>query len=117
MCPCRNKDWREELNNFLSLYRILPHQTISAAPATLLLNRNVRNGIPQFFDTKKQKNQTDKTYLTQKAKNKQYIDQTRHEKKIEFGNGDVVLAKNMHKGNKLSKNGLNKSFKIVKLND
>ena len=31
--------------------------------------------------------------------------------------GDVVLEKNMHKENKLSTNWLNKTFKIVKLND
>ena len=51
-----NKDWREELNKFLLLYRTSLHQTTSAAPTTLSFNRHVRNGIPQFIDTKKQKN-------------------------------------------------------------
>ena len=58
-----NKDWREELNKFLSLYRTSPHQTKSTAPATLLFNRHVRNGILQFIDTKKQNNQTVKMDL------------------------------------------------------
>ena len=52
-----NKDWREELNKFLLLYRASPHQTTSAAPATLLFNRHVRNGIPQLIDNKKERKQ------------------------------------------------------------
>ena len=112
-----NEDWRQKLNIFLLLHRTSPHQTTSAAPTTLLFNRHVRNGIPQFLDTKKQKNQTDKVDLNRKAKNKQYIDQKRHAKEIELEKGDVVLEKNMHKENKLSTNWLNKTFKIVKLND
>ena len=66
-----NKDWREELNKFLLLYRTSLHQTKSAAPTTLSFNRHVRNSIPQFIDTKKQKNQTDKIDLSRKAENKQ----------------------------------------------
>ena len=102
-----SKDWRQELNK----------QTTSAAPAALLSNRHVRNGIPQFLDAKKQKNQTGKIDLNRKAKNKQYIDQKRHAKEMSWKKGDAVLAKNMHKENKLSTNWLNKTFKIVKLND
>ena len=59
----------------------------------------------------------DKISLNRKAKNKQYIDRKRHAKEIKLENGDVVLAKNMQKGNKLSRNCLNKTFKIVNLND
>ena len=106
-----DQDWRQELNKFLLLYRTSPHQTTSDVPATLLLNRHFRNWIPQFLDTKKQKNQTNKIDLNQKAKNKQYLDQKRHTKEIELDKGDVVLAKNMHKENKLSINWLNKTFK------
>ena len=112
-----NKDWRQELNKFLLLCRTSPHQTTSAAPATLLFNSHVRNGIPQFLDTKKQKNQTEKTDLNRKASNQQYIDQKRRAKEVELEKGDVVLVNNMHKENKLSTNWLNKTFKIVKLND
>ena len=110
------KDWRGEFNKFLLLYRISSHQTTIAAPVILLFNRHVKNGIPQFIDTKKQKNQSDKSDLQLTAKNKQYIDQKRHAKEIELEKGDV-LAKNMHKENKLSTNWLNKTFKIVKLDD
>ena len=108
------KDWRGEFNKFLLLYRTSSHQTAIAAPVILLFNRHVKNGIPQFIDTKKQKNQSDKSDLHLTAKNKQYRDQKRHAKEIELEKGDVVLAKNMHKENKLFTNLLNKTFKIVK---
>ena len=110
------KDWRGEFNKFLLLYRTSSHQTTIASPVILLFKRHVKNGIPQFIDTKKQKNQSDKSDLHLTAKNKQYIDQKRHVKEIELEKGDV-LAKNMHKENKLSTNWLNKTFKIVKLDD
>ena len=58
-----------------------------------------------------------KTDLNRKASNQQYIDQKRRAKEVELEKGDVVLVNNMHKENKLSTNWLNKTFKIVKLND
>ena len=39
------------------------------------------------------------------------------QEEIELEKGDAVLARNMHKVNKLSTHWLNKTFKIVKLND
>ena len=50
----------------------------------------MKERLNKFIDTKKQKNQTGKTDLNQKAKNKQYIDQKRRAKEIALEKGDVV---------------------------
>ena len=46
MCPCRKQRLEKGVKQILLLYRTSPHQTTSAARATLLFNRHVKNGIP-----------------------------------------------------------------------
>ena len=40
------KDWKAELQYFLSAYRTTPHCTTGVAPSQLLFNREVRTNIP-----------------------------------------------------------------------
>ena len=41
------KNWRKEMQAFLSNYRTTPHSTTGVAPSTLFLKRAVRNKLPQ----------------------------------------------------------------------
>ena len=62
------KDRRAELDKFLLLYRTSPHQTTNVQPATLLFNRHIRNGIPQFIENKIIKAKPIKLILSEKRK-------------------------------------------------
>ena len=84
---------------FESFQKILK-QTIAWRPGTRSISDDIliwsssidelKERLNKFIDTKKQKNQTGKTDLNQKAKNKQYIDQKRRAKEIALEKGDVV---------------------------
>ena len=48
MLHTEGKDWRKELNIVLLLYKISLHCTTKIAPATVLFNQEINNGIPQL---------------------------------------------------------------------
>ena len=67
------KKWAEHLHRFLLNYRTTPHTTTCQAPATLFINRQVRNKLPQLTPkvSDKQLKETDQKAET---KMKNYAD-------------------------------------------
>ena len=43
-----NKDWKEELRNFLLVYRNTPHSTTGKSPAELIYGRSIRDKLPSI---------------------------------------------------------------------
>lgn len=44
-----NKNWKQEMYNFLRNYRATKHATLNKAPAEILSNRNIKTRMPQFI--------------------------------------------------------------------
>ena len=44
-----NKNWKQEMYNFLRNYRATKHATLNKAPAEILFGRNIKTRLPQFI--------------------------------------------------------------------
>ena len=99
-----NKDWKQELQKFLFIYRATPHCTTKIPPATALFGRNIRTKLPQqevsvnMRLVNKQINEAD---AETKLKSKNYADKRRGAKQLNFTVGDQVLVR-QRKRNKLT---------------
>ena len=110
-----NKDWREELNKFLLLYRTTPHATTGQCPATVFFGRNIKNNIPEYIPKEPHDTELDKRDREMKEKMKDRADKVRKSQVNEIKEGDTVLVKNLWKKHKLSPNWLNEKFKVLKV--
>lgn len=45
-----NRDWQEDLQTYLMMYRSTPHSTTGVSPAYMLFRRNIRTKIPDISD-------------------------------------------------------------------
>ncbi|XP_065064039.1 uncharacterized protein K02A2.6-like [Rhopilema esculentum] len=109
------KDWREELNKFLLLYRTTPHATTGQCPATVFFGRGIKNDIPEYAKDGSQDTELDRKDREKKGKMKNYTDIKRNAKDSEIQEQDTVLVKNLWKNDKLSPNWLNEKFKVIKI--
>eukprot|EP00795_Rhopilema_esculentum_P017882 gene17882-biopygen1759 len=109
------KDWREELNKFLLLYRTTPHATTGQCPATVFFGRGIKNDIPEYAKDESQDTELDRKDREKKGKMKNYTDIKRNAKDSEIQEQDTVLVKNLWKNDKLSPNWLNEKFKVIKI--
>ena len=81
------KDWREELNEFLLSYRTTPHSVTGVSTAELLFNRQLRTLIPSVNKSK------EADCKIKQSKSKQYADLKRRAKSSDINVGDEVLVK------------------------
>ena len=89
-----NKNWRQELQEFLFNYRSTPHKTTGVAPCELLFNRQIREQLPQL-QTKKLVNkhlEAKRNIERRKEENKVYYDQTKKAKYSDIKVGDTVIC-------------------------
>lgn len=105
--------WRDDLNEYLLMYRSSPHSTTQKAPAQMLFGRNIRDKLPSIHQPMEIDEETADKDKEKKEKEKQYADARRHAKVSEIGIGDEVLVKRMKKANKLSSNYEPDPFKVV----
>lgn len=97
-----NRDWKQDLLEYLHMYRATPHSTTMKTPSELMFGRTIRDKIPtieQPLEVDEQLKDCDKE---KKEKGKQYGDSKRNAKTIDLKVGDVVWLKRMMKSNKLS---------------
>ena len=95
------KGQKKELNKRLLLQRTSPHYTTNIAPAKVLFNREINNGIPQLPKLTAYDIELHETDAQNKLKTKVYTDQKYKTKFHDIEVGDKVLVKNMKKENKL----------------
>ena len=95
-----NRNWKQEMYNFLRNYRATKHATLNKAPAEILFGRNIKTRLPQFVPKSNDKKLrgTDKQ---KKLKMKVYADERNNARKSNLTVGDNVLVK-QPKENKLS---------------
>ena len=94
------KNWKRELNTYLTAYRSLPHQTTGVSPAELLFGRKLRTKLPELSDVHVEQGVRDRD-SEQKSKGKAYADTKRGARYSGVLPGDKVLVQ-QEKKDKLS---------------
>lgn len=111
------RDWREDLQDFLLMYRSTPHSTTGKTPSEMLFNRNIRDKLPSMHQaTMPDDDDVRDRDKTNKAKAKMYADTKRHAKPNEIEVGDMVVAKRQRPSNKLATEFDPTVFKVIKRN-
>lgn len=111
-------DWVWDLRSFLLMYNSTPHATTGEAPSSLMFGRVLRDKLPSMDHRRFRMNAEeirDRDW-SKKLKDAEYSDTRRHAKLSELKEGDVVVAKRMHKSNKLSTTFGPEEFEIIKMN-
>lgn len=107
------RNWIEDLQDYLLMYRSTPHSTTLRSPAELMFNRNIRDKLPSIRDTLVAKLPSIRdTFVADeelrdrdkemKSIGKNYADERRNAKFSEIRKGDHVLIKRQEKSNKLA---------------
>lgn len=111
-------DWMWDLRTFLLTYNSTPHSTTGVAPSELMFGRTVRDKLPSFTDPRN--NVTDEPIRDhdweKKCSGARYADKRRHAKQTELKVGDIVVAKQIMKQNKLSTTFAPEEYSIIKIN-
>lgn len=108
------RNWVNDLNDYLLMYRTTQHSTTLKTPAELLFNgRNVRDKLPSMSQPLEIDQETADRDKEKKEREKQYADERRHAKESEIQAGDEVLVKRMQKTNKLSTTFVPDVHKVV----
>ncbi|KAI5718631.1 hypothetical protein M8J77_024284 [Diaphorina citri] len=93
-CKVDEINWRDELNEFLFMYRTTPHCTTQFSPADLLLNYSPRTLIPGYDEHEiPQHEEVKRNDDEKKKKMKDYVDGKRRAKPLDLCAGDQVLMK------------------------
>ena len=106
------KDWREELNKFLLLYRATQNATTGQCPAIAFFGRGIKKVILEYNKDEPQDTELDRG---KEREMKEYADCKRNAQDSEIQEQDTVLVKNLWKNDKLSPNWLNEKFKVIKV--
>ena len=107
------KDWRQELQTFLTAYRSTPQMTTGATPFYLMFGREMRSKLP---DLRREATITNEEVRdrdwSRKLSQKEHVDAKRSAVASEVEIGDKVLLRNS-KTNKLSPNYDPKPCEVV----
>lgn len=98
------RDWKDDLNQYLLMYRSSPHSTTQKPPAEMLFNWNIRDKLPcmdQPIDVEKDEGVRE-TDREKKEKMKSYSDTRRNSKTSTIKVGDLVILKRQISANKLA---------------
>ena len=98
-----SKNWREEINTYLMMYRSSPHSVTGISLAELMFGRKMRTKIPQISDFTSDDIEVRDRDSEEKEKGKDYSDTKRKAVLNDIVPGDKVLVKQSRE-NKLSPN-------------
>ena len=95
----QQRDWRQELQNFLRIYRCTPHTTTNYTPFRLLFGRDPRTKFPELTQSSTDIIEATVRIRDQQAKEKMKVnaDKKNSAKPILIKPGDRVLVKNKKK--------------------
>lgn len=108
-----NRNWKEDLQDFLLMYRSTPHSTTMKTPAELLFGRNIRDKLPNMFTPIEKDEETADRDKEKKEKEREYGDVKRRSKEIDIRQGDEVIAKRNVNINKLSSTYKPDIYKVI----
>lgn len=100
-----NKDWKESLLDYLTMYNSTPHSVTGRTPSELFYKRKFRDKLPMVNDTMERTAQD--TEVKDRDKERKQMGKENGDRKRKAGEcdlmpGDKVYIKNMNKENKLS---------------
>lgn len=107
------KNWVEDLQDYMLIYRSTPHSTTSKAPAEMLFGHNIRDKLPSIRQPLEIDKETADKDKVRKERGKLYSDARRNAKESDIQEGDGVLAKRMIKTNKLASTFEPEKYKVV----
>jgi transposase InsO family protein len=97
-----NRDWKEELQSYLTLYRTTPHATTGKSPGEMMFKRKIRDKLPSYSVSQENlDSEVRERDAERKWKGKEYADRRSKTKTSDLQEGDMVLVK-QQKTNKLS---------------
>lgn len=100
-----NKDWKESLLDYLTMYNSTPHSVTGRTPSELFYKRKFRDKLPMVNDTMERTAQDTEVKdrdQERKQMGKENGDRKRKAGECDLMPGDKVYIKNMNKENKLS---------------
>lgn len=98
------RNWKEDLLDYLIMYRTTPHSTTGRTPSEMMFGRTSRDKLPaidQPVGMECDEEVRDRDKQT-KDKGKEYADERRHAKSSEIKEGDEVWLKQVVQTNKLA---------------
>ena len=106
------KDWQEEMERYLMMYRAIIHTTTGKTPAELLFGRNIRDKLPSLEKRFDDEELRDKD-RERKDKGKERADRKRKAMDSKIKTGDTVVMKRMKKTNKLDTSFDHEKYKVL----
>ncbi|KAG6454310.1 hypothetical protein O3G_MSEX008647 [Manduca sexta] len=106
ICQSENRNWRNDIFNYLMMYNSTPHSVTGKSPSELFFKRQFRDKIPSAPDMeyKTVDSEVRDRDMQMKEKGKEYGDRIRKAKDSNLEIGEKVLIKNILKDNKLTSN-------------
>lgn len=111
------REWRDDLTEYLLMYRATEHSVTGKSPGELLFGRKMRDKLPEIsqpletvVDTFEDVRDLDKI---NKEKGKEYTDRKRKAKPNDIQLGETVVLKNMVRQNKLTPTFGSEKFKVI----
>lgn len=111
-----NRDWKDDLQNYLLMYRATSHSITGKSPAMLMFNREIRDKLPQIDQPLERDEEVFDLDKENKEKGKMYTDERRRAKDSDITVGDDVVLKVQKKLNKLSPNFGPEQFTVIERN-
>lgn len=96
------KNWKEELETYLMMYRSVPHSVTGISPAELMFGRKIRTKIPQVCDFHIDDFVVRDRDSELKEKGRVYSDIKRGSTKSDILHGDKVLVKQTQNRDKMT---------------
>lgn len=91
------RNWRDELSDYLTMYRTTPHSTTGISPSEMLFKRKLRTRLPMLdtmlYDPDDMDQEVRDHDAEKKGMAKYNADKTRHAKESEITEGDTVFLK------------------------
>lgn len=110
------RNWKEDLQDYLLMYRSTPHSTTLRSPAELMFNRKIRDKLPSMQEAAETNDELKDRDKIMKEKGKEYADAKRHAMQSDIVVGDEVLVKRQISSNKLATTFEPTIYKVVKRN-
>lgn len=98
----QNQNWKQDMLEFLHMYRSTPHSITMKTPSELMFGRTIRDKLPNIEQPSEVDESLKDHDKEKKEMGKQYSDGKRNAKTSELKVGDVVWLKRLMKTNKLS---------------
>lgn len=93
IAQAERRDWKEDLQTYLLMYRSTPHSVTGVSPAQLLFGREIRTKLPTLQEHNISDTEIRDRDHERKGKGKIYSDNRRNAKESDVNVGDFVLLK------------------------